>query len=182
MARINTLGFVVTMVMIMSMTDANSLILPRPPDHPKSNGQHDHSRCDLEIRFDGFGIPLLPKIKTTKRDQPDDQGVRQRRRQTKEHGLPNRAANGDDESGHHRLGVPRLQAMQGSKENGRRDEEPGVAGALLQQVGEIVRVRLLHVRMDDIDEGLLRFRPQHAGLVGIVCQVISNVVFDDFTH
>ena len=68
---------------------------------------------------------------------PDDERVREGGAEAEKGGLPDGPADGDDEGGHHGLGVTGFEAVQRTEENGHRYIEPGVGGALLQQLREI---------------------------------------------
>ena len=75
--------------------------------------------------------------------EPDDEAVRKGRAKSEKDGLENRSPDGDDEGGHHRLGMARFQAMEGAEEDGRGNIKPGMHGSLLDQLTEIVHIRTM---------------------------------------
>jgi len=122
----------VVMFMAVPMT---ALVAPSAPKHPGGNADDEHGRGHLEIRLRGLGVPVAAEVEAGERDQPDDGGVGQRCRQPQQNGLRQRAADGHDEGGHHRLRMTGLQAMKSAKQDGAGHEEPGVA--LLQKRCEV---------------------------------------------
>jgi hypothetical protein len=68
---------------------------------------------------------------------PDDERVGKGGGEAEENGLRDGAADGDDEGGHHRLGVAGLQTVERAKEEGSGDENPEIGGALLDEVGKV---------------------------------------------
>lgn len=94
------------MVRVMPLT-------PGPPGHPEGDADDDDGRRQLEVRLRGLAAPLAPEVLAGKGDDPDNRRVRERRRQSQQHRLRDRALDRDDEGGHHRLGVAGLQAVQG---------------------------------------------------------------------
>ncbi|MNT72040.1 hypothetical protein D3C72_2106010 [compost metagenome] len=79
----------------------------------------------------------MPEIHAGEGDSPDDDGVRDGCGKPKQDRLRDRAADGDDECRHHRLGMARFKPVQRAKQNSARDKQPCVSGSLLDQVGEI---------------------------------------------
>lgn len=70
-------------------------------------------------------------------ERPDDERMREGGGEAEEDGLGDGAADGDDEGGHHRLGVAGLEAVERAEEDGGGDKQPGVGGAVLNEVGKV---------------------------------------------
>lgn len=134
------------MVMPMIVVVRVGLLLAAPgaPQHPRGDAEDQHRRSHLEIRLGGFRVPVLAEIHAQQRHRPHHRRVRQRRRQAQQYRLADGAANGDDEGGHHGLGVAGFQPVQRAEQDGAGDEQPRVA--LLEQGrklghGEALRIR-----------------------------------------
>ena len=109
----------------------------RAEKHPRRQREDADRRADLQIRLDTLGVPLIAKVQRTGGENPDDERVRNRRRQPEQHRLPDGSADGDNERGHHGFRVARLQPMQGSEQNGGGNEKPQIRGSVLQGVEKI---------------------------------------------
>ena len=96
----------------MRMAAGGLHVLTRSPKHPQGKAADDDRRHQLEVRFARLGVPLASKFQRERRQGPNDERVRDRRRNPQQHGLPNGSADRHDERGHHRLGMSRLQTMQ----------------------------------------------------------------------
>ena len=64
-------------------------------EHPCSEREDADGGADLRIRLDAFRIPLAAEIQRGRGEQPDDERVRNRRREAEQHGLCDGAANGE---------------------------------------------------------------------------------------
>ena len=138
-------GMVVGMVMevIMAMVvlvimfrRRQSRVLAGAPDHPDRHRHDDHPRGELQIRLEGLRRDALPEIDATEGDRPYDQRVRDRGREAEQHGLPHGSPYGDDEGGHQRLGMARLQPVQRAEKDRAGNEKPAMGGALLEKLGK----------------------------------------------
>ncbi len=116
------------------MRDGRPLVTAGAPEHPDRHADDQPAGNQLEIGLGGLGVPLRTVTQRDGGERPDDQRVRERGRQSQQHRLKNRPTDRDDERGHHRLRMPRLHAMQGPQQDGGRNEEPGVGGALVHEV------------------------------------------------
>ena len=81
-----------------------------------------------------FRVHAPPQVHAAERDHPNDQRVRQRRAESEQHGLHHGAAHRDDECGHHRLRVPRLEAVQRAEQDRGRKVEPRGRRACLEEL------------------------------------------------
>jgi hypothetical protein len=125
---------VVAIAMIVGVGMGFGDLAPGAEIHPYGETEHQGGGSEMEVGLGVFRIPLTAVVEGQRGQHPDQQGVRDRRRQTQQHGLPDGAADRDDERGHHRFGMARLQPMQGSEEDGDGDVEPGVSAG--EVVGE----------------------------------------------
>ena len=92
----------------------------------------------MQIRLAGRDVPLSAEIEATQGDEPDDRRVRERRAETENDRLLDRALNRHDKRGHHGLRMSRFEAVQRAQHDGAGNEQPKVAGALLEQRRHIV--------------------------------------------
>ena len=113
------------------------MFAPVAPDHPQRDAENERSRRDLQIGLAGLRVPARSEIEPRERDQPDDRRMRNRRRDPEHHGLRHGSANGDDKGRHHGLGMAGLQPVQGAEQNGGRNEQIGVGGAGVKNLGQI---------------------------------------------
>ncbi len=102
--------------------------------HPDREHEDGPGGTKLEIGIERFGIPLATVVQGQGREHPDDERVGDGGRKPEQHGLTHSAANGDDESGHERLGMAGFEPVQGPEQNGGGNEKPQVAGTVLQSV------------------------------------------------
>jgi hypothetical protein len=120
-------------MVIMLMRGLSGRVSASAPEHPDRQRENEQPREKLKIGLGGLDVPLRAKAQGQRGQRPDDQRVGDGRRQAEQGCLRDGAAHGDDESRHHRLGMPGLQAMQGAQHDGRRNEEPGIGGALIEE-------------------------------------------------
>ena len=73
--------------------------------------------------------------------EPDHKAVGKRRAKPEEDRLKNGSPDGDDERDHHRLGMARLQTVQGSQKQGRGKVNPRMKGSLLNELMKIIHIR-----------------------------------------
>ena len=128
---------VVMIVVVMLVCGGGLRIAPGAPEHPERQAGDDDGGGELEVRLRGFRIPLAAIFQRDGGEEPDDEGVRKRRRKAQQHGLRDSAADRDDEGGHHRFRVAGLQPVQRAEQDGGGDEKPCVRGAVLQSLGKI---------------------------------------------
>ena len=76
----------------------------------------------MKVRFRAFGIPLAPIMKGESGQEPDHEAVRKSGAKSQQDGLKNRSPDGDDERGHHGLGMPWFEAVQGTQQYGAGNE------------------------------------------------------------
>lgn len=131
----------VFMVMMMMMTSFGLDIPMGSPGHPERKSDNEGSGTQLKVRFRAFGIPVAPIMEGETGQEPDHEAVRKSRAKSQDYGLKDRAPDGDDERGHHRLGMARFQAVQSSEEDGRGNIKPGMKGSLPGQLLEAVHKR-----------------------------------------
>ena len=141
MMALMRVGVIVEIVAVIAVRMAaprgRVMFAPVAPDHPQRDAENERARDDLEIGLAGLGAPARSEIEPRERDQPDDRGMRNRRCDSEHHGLRHGSANRDDEGRHHGLGVAGLQPMQGAEQNGGRNEQIGVGGAGVENLGQI---------------------------------------------
>jgi hypothetical protein len=112
------------------------LVLPGAERHPQRDGDDDHGGADLEVRLGRRGAPLAAIGEREQGHDPHDRGVGDRRRDRQQCGVPEGAADRDDERRHHRLRVARLEAVERPQQDGAGNEQPRSSGALLHELGE----------------------------------------------
>jgi hypothetical protein len=127
---------VVCMVWCVSFGPRLPLLTRRAPAYPNGDRDDESSGRHLEVRLGGLAVELACVMQAGQRDDPNDKGVGHGCGKPQQHRLCDRAAHRDDEGGHHRLAVARLQPMQCAKENRRWNEQPGVRCALLEKTGK----------------------------------------------
>lgn len=81
------------------------LIRPGSPQHPEGQTDDDDGGDKLEVGLKLFRSNALPQIHSAERDCPYNSGMRQCRRKPKHDGLSHGSPDGNDECGHHRLGM-----------------------------------------------------------------------------
>jgi hypothetical protein len=123
---------VVTIAVIVRMGFGD--FAPGAEIHPHGEREDHRGGGEMEVRLGVFRVPLPAVMQGERGQNPDEQRVRDGGGETQQHGLPDGAADGDDEGGHHRFGMPRLQPMQGTEQDGDGDVEPGVSAG--EVVGE----------------------------------------------
>lgn len=129
---------VVVMGMMVIMDSRGFYVARGAPGHPSGGGQDDNARADLKVGLRRFDIEVPAKIKGKGGQQPDDQGMGKGGRDSEQARLQDRAANGDDESGHHGFRVARFQAVQGPEQNGAGQKKPDVGRALIQKRNDFI--------------------------------------------
>jgi hypothetical protein len=102
--------------------------------------------------------------------------------QAEEYGLRHGSANSDDECGHHCFRVTGLQPMKRPEQDGARYEQPGMGGALLEQIGEGRHLGSLHVCTHEIEQLLGSFLVEGTRMLFGVDQMMPDVVFDHLCH
>ena len=95
--------------------------------HPARHSHHERARDELKIGLGLLGGKPAGIMQSDERQRPNDGGVRKGGGQAQQHGLPHRAAYGDDERGHHGFAVARLKTVKRTEGNGGGYEQPGIA-------------------------------------------------------
>ncbi len=117
---------------VMVMLRGGTLVAADAGEHPGGHADDDQSGAELEPGFEAFDVELAGEVEANGGENPDNERVGKGGAEPKQGGLGDGATDGDDEGGHHRLAVARLQAVEGAEENGGGQEEPTVA------LGEVV--------------------------------------------
>ena len=113
-------------------------VAARAKEHPDRQRENQNSRDDLKIWLDGFRVPMAAEFQRERGKRPDDERVRKCGAKTEKHGLFDRSAHGDDEGGHHRLGMPRLKAVERAEQHGGRNENPSACRAVLDEFADVL--------------------------------------------
>ncbi len=108
MAGVNSMSLIMmTMVMlavvvIITLLELEHLLAaPGTPQHPKRNQNDQGGGCNLEVRLSGLSVQAFAQVHTTDGDQPHHCCVRQRRGQSQQNSLFDRATDGHNEGRHH---------------------------------------------------------------------------------
>ncbi len=124
----------VTFAVVMVMM---AVFFAQAHDRPDRHADDDEAADEQEVGLGFFDVPMGAVVQRQAGEDPDDERMREGGAEAEQGGLPGGAPDRDDEGRHHRLGVAGLEAVQGAEEDGDRDVEPSVGGALLQQLGEV---------------------------------------------
>ena len=98
-------------VVVMRLGQPVLLSLPGSPEHPECGPENNYRRDKLQPGLNGLGGKRFADIHATERNQPNYGGMRQRCCQPQHHRLFDGPLNGNNKGRHHRLGMPRLQAV-----------------------------------------------------------------------
>ena len=112
-----TVAMVVSVVMAV-VNGRQRVVAAGPPQHPQRHADHDDARGELEIGFELFAADPTPEVHPAERDDPDDEGVGDRRAKAEQDRLFHGPPGGDDERRHHRSRMTRLQAVERAEQDG----------------------------------------------------------------